>query len=116
MEIITSLPVIDHTREKPHIVEWVGIRLTNGDIKNIVDPSLAGDFCSSSMWKALELAMSCVTLSSSGRPTMSQVASELKACLFSEKLRKGDTPDVDLNSSTEPSMSVVGTEENPDAR
>ncbi|WZZ12320.1 hypothetical protein YC2023_105409 [Brassica napus] len=89
--------------------------LTNGDIRNIVDPSLVGDFCSSSMWKALELAMSCVTPSSSRRPTMSQVASELKACLFSEKLRKGGTPDVDLNSFIEPSMSV-GIEENPDAR
>ncbi|CAG7898020.1 unnamed protein product [Brassica rapa] len=73
LEIITSQPVIDHTREKSHIGEWVGFRLTNGDIKNIVDPSLIGDYDSSSVWKALELAMSCVSPSSSGRPNMSQM-------------------------------------------
>ncbi|CAL9226199.1 unnamed protein product [Arabidopsis halleri] len=38
LEIITSQPVIDQTREKSHIREWVGFKLTNGDIKNIVDP------------------------------------------------------------------------------
>ncbi|CAN6987088.1 unnamed protein product [Brassica oleracea var. botrytis] len=73
LEIITSQPVIDHTREKSHIGEWVGFRLTNGDIKNIVDPSLIGDYDSSSVWKALELAISCVSPSSSGRPNMSQM-------------------------------------------
>lgn len=117
LEIITSRSVIDQTREKPHIVEWVGFRLTNGDVENIVDPTLVGDYGSSSMWQALELAMLCVTLSPSGRPTMSQVASDLKACLFSENSRKRGTLDVDLKNSIEPSMGF-GFEENhfPDAR
>ncbi|KAG5389580.1 hypothetical protein IGI04_031121 [Brassica rapa subsp. trilocularis] len=115
LEIITSQPVIDHTREKSHIGEWVGFRLTNGDIKNIVDPSLIGDYDSSSVWKALELAMSCVSPSSSGRPNMSQVANELKECLLSENSRKEGKHDVDSKSSVELSTSF-GTKHTPDAR
>lgn len=115
LEIITSQPVFDQTREKSHIGEWVGFRLTNGDIKNIVDPSLIGDYDSSSLWKALELAMSCISPSSTGRPNMSQVASELKECLLSEKSRKEGRHDVDFKSSLELSTSF-GPEENPDAR
>ncbi|VVB14886.1 unnamed protein product [Arabis nemorensis] len=115
LEIITSRNVIDQTRENPYIVEWVGSRLANGDIDNIVDSSLVGDYDSSSMWKALELAMSCVSPTSSGRPNMSQVASELKACLFSENSRKGGRSDVESKSSNELSMSN-GLVENPHAR
>ncbi|KAF3545061.1 hypothetical protein DY000_02009650 [Brassica cretica] len=115
LEIITSQPVIDHTREKSHIREWVGFRLTNGDIKNIVDPSLIGDYDSSSVWKALELAISCVSPSSSGRPNMSQVANELQECLLSENSRKEGKHDVDSKSSVELSTSF-GTKHTPDAR
>ncbi|KAL0679449.1 hypothetical protein Bca4012_007430 [Brassica carinata] len=115
LEIITSQPVIDHTREKSHIGEWVGFRLTNGDIKNIVDPSLIGDYDSSSVWKALELAISCVSPSSSGRPNMSQVANELQECLLSENSRKEGKHDVDSKSSVELSTSF-GTKHTPDAR
>ncbi|CAH8355217.1 unnamed protein product [Eruca vesicaria subsp. sativa] len=102
-EIISSQPVID-----PYA-------LTNGDIKNIVDPSLIGDYDSSSMWKALELAMSRVSASSSGRPKMSQVANELQKCLLSENSRKEGRHDVDSKSSVALSTSF-GTKHNPDAR
>lgn len=115
LEIITSQPVIDQTREKSHIGEWVGFKLTNGDIKTIVDPSLMEDYDSSSLWKALELAMSCVNPSSSGRPSMSRVANELQECLLSENSRKGGRHDVDSKSSHELSTSFE-TEQNPDAR
>ncbi|KAF8096107.1 hypothetical protein N665_0317s0013 [Sinapis alba] len=115
LEIITSQPVIDQTREKSHIGEWVGFRLTNGDIKNIVDPSLMEDYDSSSLWKALELAMSCVSPSSSGRPNMSRVANELQECLLSENSRNAGRHDTDSKSSHELNTSFE-TEQNPDAR
>ncbi|ESQ30275.1 hypothetical protein EUTSA_v10011248mg [Eutrema salsugineum] len=44
LEIITNRSVIDQTREKPHIAEWVGLMLTKGDITSIMDPSLNGDY------------------------------------------------------------------------
>nr|VDD40028.1 unnamed protein product [Brassica oleracea] len=115
LEIITSQPVIDQSREKSHIGEWVGFKLTNGDIESIVDPSLIGNYDSSSLWKALELAMLCNSPSSSGRPNMSQVANELQECLLSENLRKRGKHDLDSKSSVELSTSF-GPERTPDAR
>ncbi|KAG2243342.1 hypothetical protein Bca52824_094807 [Brassica carinata] len=95
--------------------EWVGFKLTNGDIESIVDPSLIGNYDSSSLWKALELAMLCNSPSSSGRPNMSQVANELQECLLSENLRKRGKHDLDSKSSVELSTSF-GPERTPDAR
>lgn len=116
LEIITSQPVIDQTREKSHIGEWVGYRLISGDIKKIMDPSLVDDYDSSSMWKVLELAMSCISQTSSGRPNISQVANELQECLLSENSRKGaGRHDMDSKSSLELSTSFV-PEQTPDAR
>ncbi|CAH8282408.1 unnamed protein product [Eruca vesicaria subsp. sativa] len=107
LEMITSQPVIQQTREKPHIGEWVGLMLTQGDIDNIMDPNLNGDYDSGSVWKALELAMSCVNPSSSGRPSMSQVVIELKECLVYENSRKGVKSDMDSKSSLELSTSFT---------
>nr|AAC33228.1 putative receptor-like protein kinase [Arabidopsis thaliana] len=115
LEIITNQPVIQQVREKPHIAEWVGLMLTKGDIKSIMDPKLNGEYDSSSVWKALELAMSCVNPSSGGRPTMSQVISELKECLIYENSRKEGRSEVDSKSSIELSTSFTA-EVTPDAR
>lgn len=89
LEIITNKPVIEQTNEHPHIVERVGTMLTRGDIKTIVDPDLHDEYDSGSMWTALELAMSCVNPSPTGRPDMSHVVHELKECMKSENLRAG---------------------------
>ncbi|KAF3507192.1 hypothetical protein F2Q69_00003968 [Brassica cretica] len=82
LEIITNQPVINQNREKPYIAEWVGVMLTEGDIQNIVDPKLHGDYDSGSVWRAVELAMSCLNPSSARRPTMSEVVTELNECFF----------------------------------
>ena len=52
--------------------------LSNGDIKSIVDPRLRGDFETNSVWKAIKLAMACVSRAPGKRPTMSQVVTEIK--------------------------------------
>lgn len=113
--LITNQPVIDQTREKPHISEWVGLMLTKGDIKRIVDPNLHGNYDSSSVWKAVELAMSCLNPSPVTRPTMSKVVIELKECLASESSRGGAREEMHSHSSREVSM-TFGTEVNPTAR
>ncbi|ESQ36144.1 hypothetical protein EUTSA_v10006786mg [Eutrema salsugineum] len=112
LEIITNKPVIDQTREKPHIAEWVKVMLTRGDITNVMDPKLQGVYDLGSAWKALELAMTCVTPSSLERPNMSHVVHELKECLISENKRTRDivtTRSLDINLS-------FGTEVSPKAR
>ncbi|XP_019056508.1 PREDICTED: putative leucine-rich repeat receptor-like serine/threonine-protein kinase At2g04300 [Tarenaya hassleriana] len=101
LEIITNRPVIDQTHQRPHIAEWVGHMLTRGDIKNITDPNLQGNYDSGSVWKAVELAMSCVNPSAAGRPNMSSAVQELKECLKSENSRAGGSRGTESKSSVE---------------
>jgi hypothetical protein len=61
--------------------------LAKGDIKNIVDPRLRGNFNINSAWKAVEIAMACVSPTSAKRPTMSQVVAALNECLPAELAR-----------------------------
>ncbi|KAL0797469.1 hypothetical protein Bca101_052643 [Brassica carinata] len=89
LEIITGQPVIEQSREKSYIVEWAKSMLANGDIDSIMDPNLHRGYDTSSSWKALELAMSCINPSSTERPNMTRVAHELNECLeIYEKLSK----------------------------
>ncbi|XP_024006011.1 probable LRR receptor-like serine/threonine-protein kinase At1g51810 isoform X3 [Eutrema salsugineum] len=107
--LITNQPVIEQNRQKSHIAEWVGAMLTKGDIKSITDPNLHGDYDTSTVWKAVELAMSCLNPASVTRPTMSQVVVELKECLASESSRGGESPSREV-------IMTFGTEVNPTAR
>ncbi|KAG5397203.1 hypothetical protein IGI04_019017 [Brassica rapa subsp. trilocularis] len=88
LEIVTNQPVIDKTRERPHINEWVGFMLTKGDIRSIVDPKLMGDYDTNCAWKIVELALGCVNPSSNQRPTMAQVVMELNECVALEIVRR----------------------------
>ena len=89
LEIITSKPVILTAIENTHIRKWVTSMLAGGDIRRIVDPKLSGDFENNSAWKAVELALSCTSQSSSERPTMIEVVMELKECLALATARNG---------------------------
>ncbi|CAA7017662.1 unnamed protein product [Microthlaspi erraticum] len=64
LEIITNQPIIQQSREKPHLVEWISSIITKGDIKKLMDPNLHQNYDTGSVWKAIEVAMSCVSLSS----------------------------------------------------
>ncbi|KAG2328310.1 hypothetical protein Bca52824_011038 [Brassica carinata] len=88
LEIITNQPVIDTSRERSHITHWVSFVLLEGDIRNIIDPKLMGNFDTNGVWKAVELALACVNPTSNRRPTMPHVVMELKECLDSEIARK----------------------------
>lgn len=116
LEIISGRPVIDLSRDISNIVDWTRSIIENGDIESIVDPNLNQDYDTNSAWKILELAMSCVNLSSKERPNMSQVVHELNECLeASEKWRKLRSQEVELRSSQELST-TVDTDINPKAR
>lgn len=116
LEIITNRPIIEHAREKTHIVEWIGLMLQKGDIRNLIDPNLREDYDSGSVWKALELAMTCVNSSSARRPNMSRVVNDLKDCLKYETSRRGGPMDMDSKGSIEVSMMNFDTEVIPKAR
>ncbi|XWS12023.1 hypothetical protein CRYUN_Cryun37aG0054800 [Craigia yunnanensis] len=85
LEIITNRPVISRTIDEAiHISHWVGSMLSNGDIENIVDSKLQGDFEINSVWKAIEVAMACLSPASTKRPTMNYVVMVLSECLIAE--------------------------------
>ncbi|CAA7017666.1 unnamed protein product [Microthlaspi erraticum] len=91
--------------------------LTKGDFENVVDPGLNRNYEPTSVWKAIDIAMSCVNPSSEKRPSMSQVTNELKQCLTLENSRQGVRPQMSSNSSVELSLSVNFTSEvTPSAR
>ncbi|KAM3683515.1 hypothetical protein ACB098_12G153300 [Castanea mollissima] len=84
LELITGQPAIVKNDEPIHLVHWVSPKLEMGDIESVVDKRLQGDFDVNSVWKALELAMTCTTPTSIQRATMSLVLLELKECLAME--------------------------------
>ncbi|XP_071710755.1 probable LRR receptor-like serine/threonine-protein kinase At1g05700 [Rutidosis leptorrhynchoides] len=91
--IVTGQPAImKYDNDQIHISRWVHLKLTNGDVKNIVDPRLLDNFDINSAWKAVELAMSCVVDTPYERPTMNQVVMRLNDCLVTERARQEMEP------------------------
>ncbi|KAK7857407.1 lrr receptor-like serine/threonine-protein kinase ios1 [Quercus suber] len=116
LKIITSRPVIEKfADENIHISQWVSFMLAQGDIINIVDPRLQGAFNMNSAWKAVEIAMLCVSSTSTRRPTMSQVVAELKECLTTEFAQK-EGYEGESNYTIEMNNMNLDTELNPVAR
>lgn len=70
----------------------------SGEIANIVDPKLRGDFNTNSAWKAVELANACVCCKSTERPNSSQVAVGLNGCLELEIAPEKDGKEI-INST-----------------
>ncbi|XVF86749.1 hypothetical protein PTKIN_Ptkin18bG0067500 [Pterospermum kingtungense] len=117
LEIITSRPVITRTNnDRTHISQWVSSMLSMGDIKNIVDPRLRGDFDVNSVWKAVEVAMACLSPTSARRPTMNQVVVELNDWLSAERARNMGGNDNESLDSAGFMTRNLGTESTPLAR
>ena len=116
LKIITNRPVIGRSQDRIHISQWVSFMLAKGDIQNIVDPRLGGDFNVNSVWKAVEVAVVCVSPTSNRRPTMSQVVAELKESLTTELSQKMEGYGVELKDSFDMINMDLDTELNPLAR
>ncbi|XP_060670430.1 probable LRR receptor-like serine/threonine-protein kinase At1g05700 [Ziziphus jujuba] len=114
LEIISGRPAVAKTHEKTHISTWVSSMLAKGDIKSIVDRRLQGNFDTNSVWKAVELAMACVSPASTKRPMMSQVVAELRDCLAAERARGWKSHEI--SDSIELSSLNMTTELRPVAR
>lgn len=86
-EIITGKPALirgEDNNNVTHIYNWVSTLISQGDIRSIIDPQMVKDFDVNSVWKALDIAMTCVSSKSKDRPNMSQVLVELKECMTME--------------------------------
>lgn len=119
LETITARPVFAKIGESNHIIEWVGSMLANGDIRTILDPRLKGcNLDINTVWKALEIAMACVSKTSTNRPTMGRVAVELKECLTTELAGKDGHAGAESKDSAEmiPLNSIISEQSLPIAR
>ncbi|XP_056177069.1 probable LRR receptor-like serine/threonine-protein kinase At4g29180 isoform X2 [Syzygium oleosum] len=87
LELITGQPAIIKAEMAVHILEWASPFIQRGDILDLVDQRLRGDFDESSARRAVEIAMACAASTSLHRPTMSYVLPELKHCLEMELSR-----------------------------
>ncbi|KAJ4821136.1 Leucine-rich repeat protein kinase family protein [Rhynchospora pubera] len=81
LEMLTGEPPNRNIDGDSHIAKRVSSKVAKGNINAIMDPKLRGEFCQNSVWKVVDLAMRCVALSSSQRPTMVEVVLQLKECL-----------------------------------
>ena len=116
LEIITNQAVMAGNEETGHISERVNSMISRGDIRAIVDPSLEGNFDINSAWKAVEIAMACVSPNPNERPTMSVVVIELQEALATELGRTNHDSGADSMYSVASLSVEVDTEFMPLAR
>jgi serine/threonine protein kinase len=88
LELVTGRPVILHDPEPTSIIDWVRQRLAQGNIEEVTDTRMHGDYDVNSVWKASEIALKCTVQVSAQRPTMTEVVAQLQECL---QLEEGHT-------------------------
>ncbi|CAA6672838.1 unnamed protein product [Spirodela intermedia] len=101
LELVTGKPPIGNDSQRTHITRHVQSRLERGDIADIADQRMQGYYDVNSIWKVLEIAMSCTSRNSGERPTISTVVIQLKDCLAAES--SGDS----ANDSSTDTLAVV---------
>ncbi|MCH92910.1 receptor-like protein kinase, partial [Trifolium medium] len=75
--------------------------IKGGDIQNVVDSKLEGEFSIDSARKVVEIAMSCISPNFAERPDISQILAELKDSLSLEIVqRHGGEHDVTESTSS----------------
>lgn len=99
LEMITCQSVIAKNEENIHIIERVSSLIAKGDIKDIVDSRLRGNFDSNSAWTVVKIAMACISPKPNERPMVNIIVTELKESLATELARTKDI-DVDLTGDT----------------
>jgi serine/threonine protein kinase len=78
LELITGQLAINNSREGS-LLDWVKSKLEMVKLEDIVDNKLQG-YKQDSVWRIIEIALSCTTPTLNGRPTMMEVLSKLKEC------------------------------------
>ncbi|CAL9135094.1 unnamed protein product [Musa textilis] len=81
LELITGQPPIVQSAENAHIVQRVRQRLGRGNIEDVVDAKLQGNYDVNSVWKCADIALKCTSQASHQRPTMADVVVQLKESL-----------------------------------
>ncbi|WJX92000.1 hypothetical protein P8452_73703 [Trifolium repens] len=92
--------VVKVSEEHIHILQWVIPIIKGGDIQNIVDSRLQGEFSINSAWNIVEIAMSCISQNAVERPDISQILVELNECLSLDMVRSNSESTRDIIEMT----------------
>ncbi|RWW25203.1 hypothetical protein GW17_00010467 [Ensete ventricosum] len=76
--LITGQPPLLQGSKHAHIVQRVRQGRVQGNIEDIVDAKLQGQYDEKSVWKCVDIAMKCTSQGSHQRPTMAEVVMQLK--------------------------------------
>ncbi|XP_074573921.1 putative LRR receptor-like serine/threonine-protein kinase At1g05700 [Curcuma longa] len=87
LELVTGQAPIVTSTDNAHVSVWVRERLTRGTIEDVVDPRLHGEYDVNSVWKCIDTALGCLARAPQARPTMGNVAAQLRSSLELENLR-----------------------------
>ncbi|KAK1632670.1 hypothetical protein QYE76_006985 [Lolium multiflorum] len=87
LEVVTGHSAILQSIEPTHIVQWTRQHLVGGNIEQVVDARMQGDYNVNGMWKITDVALKCTAQDPAQRPTMTDVATQLQECLELESER-----------------------------
>ncbi|KAK7399969.1 hypothetical protein VNO78_11167 [Psophocarpus tetragonolobus] len=79
-----------------NIVHWARSLTRKGDAMSIIDPSLAGNAKTESIWRVVEIAMQCVEQHGASRPRMQEIILAIQDAI---KIEKGAENKVKSSSS-----------------
>ncbi|KAJ3709231.1 hypothetical protein LUZ61_012936 [Rhynchospora tenuis] len=68
-----------------YIVEWAKDHIENGNIYAIIDPAMEKTYNIQSVWKIAEIALMCVKLRRTERPSISEVLKEIQEAILIEQ-------------------------------
>ncbi|OEL13015.1 Receptor-like protein kinase [Dichanthelium oligosanthes] len=89
LELVTGRQAILSDPEPTSIIHWVQRRLARGNIDDVVDMRMSGEYDINSVWKVADIALKCTMHVSTQRPTMTDVVAYLQECLELEGRRTG---------------------------
>lgn len=81
LELITGQPPVLQVSGGSHIIQRVRRGLATGNVEDIVDARLQGEYDVNSVWKCVDVALKCTSQRSQQRPTMTDVVMQLKESL-----------------------------------
>ncbi|KAF6991219.1 hypothetical protein CFC21_008328 [Triticum aestivum] len=85
LEVITGRSPILQCPEPTNIIQWVRQHLARGNIEDVADIRIRGDYDINSVWKVADVALKCTAQAPTQRPTMTEVVAQLQECLKLEE-------------------------------
>ncbi|CAL4894506.1 unnamed protein product [Urochloa decumbens] len=85
LEMVAGRQAIISDPDPTSIIQWVRRRLARGNIEDVVDPRMRGEYDVNSVWKVADIALKCTAQAPVQRPTMTDVVVQLQECLELEE-------------------------------